>query len=94
MQTLASDPVAVDTITISRVTAVPEVMHADAGAELRWDGHRADHHIIVLKGTCRVLGRSIHAGGSAYVPAGIDHSVKAGAWGCSFLSFDFTHETP
>ena len=94
MQTLAHDPVAVDTIAITRITAVPELIHADAGAELRWDDHHADHHIIVVKGTCQVLGRSIQAGGSAYVPAGMDHAVKAGTWGCSFVSFDSVHETP
>ena len=93
MQTLASDPVAVDTITITRITAVPEVLHAEAGAEIRWDDHHADHHVIVLKGTCQVLGRRLFAGGSVFVPAGMDHSVKAGAWGCSFVSMDFAHET-
>lgn len=93
MQTLTSNPVVPDTITITRITAVPEILHAEAGAELRWDKHPADHHVIVLKGTCHVLGRRIDAGGSAYVPSGIDHTVKAGAWGCSFFSFDSAHDT-
>lgn len=94
MQTLAHDPVAVDTIAITRVTAVPELIQAEPGAELRWDDHHADHHVIVVKGTCRVLGRPVAAGGSAYVPAGIDHAVKAGVWGCSFISFDSVEEAP
>ena len=93
MQTLANDTVAVDSLTITRVTAVPETLQVDPGAELRWDDHAADHHIVVIKGTCSVLGRRIGAGGSAFIPAGIDHSVKAGAWGCAFVSFDSAHET-
>ncbi len=93
MQTLASDPVVIDPLTITRITAVPEIMQAEAGAEVRWDNHPADHHIIVTKGTCSVLGRHIKVGGSAFVPAGIDHAVKAGAWGCSFFSLDSVHET-
>jgi len=47
-----------------------------------------DHHIVLLKGTCRVLGRPLHAGGSVYVPAGLEHSVKAGVWGCTFVSIE------
>ena len=85
MQTLSTDP-AVDTITITHVPAAPELIHADAGAELRWHNHDIDHHITVVKGTCRVLDRQLRAGGYAYVPAGMAHSVRAGAWGCSFFS--------
>jgi quercetin dioxygenase-like cupin family protein len=88
MQTLVTEPVVSDTITITEVRADPELMHAAAGAEVRWDQHDADHHIIVVSGTCRVLGRRIEAGASAFVPAGIAHTVQAGAWGCSFLSLD------
>ena len=85
MQTLSTDPV-LDTITITHVPAAPELIHADAGAELRWDSRDIDHHITVVKGTCRVLGRQLRAGGYVYVPAGMAHSVKAGAWGCTFFS--------
>jgi quercetin dioxygenase-like cupin family protein len=85
VQALSTDP-AVDTITITHVPAAPELIHADAGAELRWDDHDIDHHITVVKGTCRVLGRPLRAGGYAFVPAGQAHSVKAGAWGCTFFS--------
>lgn len=92
MRTLVTDPVVTDTITITRVPAAPDIMRAEAGAELRWERHDADHHIVVLEGTCRVLGRQLHAGGSAYVPSGTDHTVKAGAWGCTFFSLDSTHE--
>jgi len=85
VQALSTDP-AVDTITITHVPVAPELIHADAGAELRWDHHDVDHHITVVKGTCRVLDRQVRAGSYVYVPAGMAHSVKAGAWGCTFFS--------
>ncbi|HEV3365200.1 MAG TPA: hypothetical protein VG795_13855 [Acidimicrobiia bacterium] len=85
MQALSTDP-AVDTITITHVPAAPELIHAEAGAELRWDTNKFDHHITVVKGTCRVLDRQVRAGGYVYVPAGMAHSVKAGTWGCTFFS--------
>ncbi len=85
MQTLSTDPV-LDAITITHVPAAPELIHADAGAELRWDSRDTDHHITVVKGTCQVLGGRLKAGGYVYVPAGMSHSVKAGAWGCTFFS--------
>jgi quercetin dioxygenase-like cupin family protein len=84
VQTLSTE--AVDTITITHVPVAPELLHADAGAELRWADHATDHQITILRGTCRVLGRQLHAGGSAYIPAGMAYSVKAGTWGCTFFS--------
>jgi quercetin dioxygenase-like cupin family protein len=92
MQILATDPAVVDTITITHVPVVREIIHVDAGAELRWDSHDTDHHILVMRGTCQVLGRRIEAGASAHVPAGFEHTVKAGAWGCTVLSLDGTSE--
>jgi quercetin dioxygenase-like cupin family protein len=89
---LVTDLVVTDTITITRVRADPETVRLEAGAELRWEAHDADHHIVVVVGSCRVLGRQVRAGGSAYIPAGIDHTVKAGAWGCTLFSVDSTHE--
>ena len=85
MQALSTDP-AVETLTITHVPAAPELLHADAGAELRWESRDTDHHITVVKGTCRVLGRQLRAGGYVYVPAGMAHSVQAGVWGCTFFS--------
>ena len=85
MQALSTDP-AVETLTITHVPTAPELIHADAGAELGWDSRDTDHHITVVKGTCRVLGRRLTAGGYMYVPAGMAHSVEAGAWGCTFFS--------
>jgi hypothetical protein len=85
VQTLSTDP-GVDTLTITHVPAAPEFLHADAGAELHWIDQDSDHEITVVSGTCRLLGRQLHAGSYAYVPAGMAHSVKAGAWGCTFFS--------
>ena len=85
MQTLSTD-LAGDTLTITHVPAAPELLHADSGAELRWEDRDSDHEITVVSGTCRVLGRRLHAGSYAYIPAGMAHSVKAGAWGCTFFS--------
>ena len=93
MRTLVNAPVASDTISVTHVPVVPEIMHAEAGAELRWEARAADHHLVVLRGTCSVLGRRISAGGSAYIPAGLDHAVRAGAWGCTFFSVDVTDRT-
>ena len=85
MQALSNDP-AVDTLTITHVPVAPELLHADAGAELSWADHTADHQITVVRGTCRVLGRQLHAGSYAYIPAGMPYSVKAGARGCEFFA--------
>jgi hypothetical protein len=88
MRTLVTDPVVADSISVTHTPAVRELLQLRAGAELRWDGREADHHIIVMTGTCRVLDRQIHAGASAYVPAGMAHTLRAGAWGCTVLSVD------
>ena len=37
MRTLVNDPVVADTISVTHVPVVPELINADAGAELRWD---------------------------------------------------------
>jgi quercetin dioxygenase-like cupin family protein len=90
MRTLVNDAVFADTLSVTHVPVAPKLMQADAGAELRWDARAVDHHIVVVSGTCRVLGRRISAGGTAYIPAGVDHTLAAGAWGCSFFSVDET----
>jgi quercetin dioxygenase-like cupin family protein len=83
---LSTDPAVHDTITITHVPSAPELVKADPGTELRWTNLDADHHVTVVKGTCRVLGRRLEAGGSVYVPAGMHHSLEAGTWGCTFFS--------
>jgi quercetin dioxygenase-like cupin family protein len=88
MQTLAIDSVVTDSITITHVPGSPELIRLEPGNELRWDTHETDHQIVVVDGTCRVLGWRIHAGGSVYVPAATGHSVTAGAWGCAFFSVE------
>jgi quercetin dioxygenase-like cupin family protein len=91
VQTLAPDPLVHDPIVITHVPADPEVVQVEAGAELRWADCDTDHHIVVMSGCCQVLDRHLHAGGSAFVPAGLDHSIRAGAWGCTFASVRSTH---
>ena len=90
MPTLSTDPAVHDTITITHVPSAPELLEARPGTELRWSNLDADHHLTVVKGTCRVLGRRLGAGGSVYVPAGMLHSLEAGAWGCTFFSVTST----
>src|ERR1044072_2173375 len=85
VQTLSTD-LSGDTLTITHVPAAPELLHADAGSELRWDDRDSDHEITVVSGTCRVLGRRLQAGSYAYIPAGMAHSGQGGAWGCPFFS--------
>ena len=86
MRTLSTDPAALDTITITHVPSAPELVQAEPGTELRWTNLDADHHLTVVRGTCRVLGRRLGPGGSVYVPAGMLHSLEAGVWGCTFVS--------
>lgn len=93
MQALATDPVVLDPIVITHVPTDPEVVHIEAGAELRWVHVDSDHQIVVMSGCCQVLDRHLQAGGSAFVPAGLDHSVRAGAWGCTFASVRSTHRS-
>jgi len=92
MQRLAPDTVVTDTITITHVPGAPELVRLEPGRELRWDNDATDHHIVVVDGTCRALGRRVQAGGYVYVPAGIDHSVQAGAWGCTFFSVESVNQ--
>jgi quercetin dioxygenase-like cupin family protein len=86
LRTLSTDPAVVDTLTITHVPTAPELVQAEPGTELRWSNLDADHHLTVVKGSCRVLGRRLGAGGSVYVPAGMHHSLEAGVWGCAFFS--------
>ena len=92
LQTLAIDTVVTDTISVTHVPGAPELMRLAPGVELRWNKPATDHHVVIVDGTGRVLGRRIHAGGSVYVPAGTDHAVKAGAWGCTFFSVESVHQ--
>lgn len=93
MRTLVTDPVVTDSISVTHVPAIRENLRLSAGAELRWNSRDVDHHIMVMGGTCQILGRRIHAGATAYIPAGMAHTVKAGAWGCTLVSLDTTTVT-
>ena len=91
MQRLAT--AVTDSLTITHAPADPELLDLAPGAELHWDdeGH-TDHQIVVTRGTCRVLDRQLHPGASVYVPAGVAHTIRAGAWGCRFFSVHTAHQ--
>ena len=62
------------------------VMHARAGAELRAHVHPdVAHHMWIMEGGCQVLGREVGPGGYVYVPAGTEHAISVGPWGCTFF---------
>ena len=62
------------------------VMHARAGAELGSHVHPAvAHHMWIMEGGCRVLGREVGPGGYVYVPAATEHAISVGPWGCTFF---------
>jgi len=91
MSTLA--PVAVtDSLTVTHAPTEPELLDLAPGVELLWaDDGPNDHQIVVTRGTCRVLDRQLHPGGSVYVPAGVAHTIRAGAWGCRLFSVQTSH---
>jgi quercetin dioxygenase-like cupin family protein len=92
MSTLATVAVA-DSLTITHAPAEPEMLDLAPGAEILWaDDGPDDHHLVVTRGTCRVLGRQLHPGASVYVPAGTPHTIRAGAWGCRLFSVQTAHE--
>ncbi|MDQ1490458.1 MAG: hypothetical protein QOD57_3736 [Actinomycetota bacterium] len=62
------------------------VMHARAGAELRAHHHPdTAHHMWIMEGGCRVLDRDVGPGAYVHVPAGCEHAVSVGPWGCTFF---------
>ncbi len=68
-------------------TTVLGLMQIDAGAQNpEHTHHGAHHHILVLSGTCRMLGRDVTAGSYVYVPPGVAHSViNDGDEPCTFF---------
>ena len=40
---------------------------------------------------CRILDREVGPGAYVYVPAGCEHAVSVGPWGCTFF-FVYAHE--
>ena len=93
MQTLAT--AVTDSLTITHAPADPELLDLAPGAVLHWDDEgQTDHQIVVTRGTCRVLDldRQLHPGASVYVPAGVAHTIRAGAWGCRLCSVRTTHK--
>ena len=62
------------------------VMHARAAAELRSHLHPdIAHHMWIMEGGCRVLDRDVGPGAYVHVPAGCEHAVSVGPWGCTFF---------
>lgn len=62
------------------------VMHARAGAELRSHLHPdISHHMWIMEGGCQILDRDVGPGAYVYVPAGCEHAVSVGPWGCTFF---------
>jgi mannose-6-phosphate isomerase-like protein (cupin superfamily) len=68
------------------------VMHARAGAELGAHVHPdIAHHMWIMEGSCQVLGQEVGPGGYVHVPAGTEHAISVGPWGCTFF-FVYTQE--
>lgn len=65
---------------------VAGVMSIEAGGNLNTHVHRASHHHMwVLAGTCRVLGRDLGPGSYVHIPSGVDHGIEAPDGRCDFL---------
>lgn len=48
--------------------------------------HGAHHHILMLSGECRMLGRDLPAGSYVYVPPGVPHEARnTSAEPCTFF---------
>ena len=92
MSTMATVAVK-DSLTITHAPVEPEMLDLAPGVELLWvDDGPHDHHIVVTRGTCRVLDRQLHPGASVYVPAGTAHTIRAGSWGCRLYSVQTAHK--
>lgn len=68
-------------------TTVLGLMQIDAGAaNPEHTHHGAHHHILMLSGTCRMLGRALGQGAYAYIPPGVPHAaVNDGTEACTFF---------
>ncbi|MDX1621802.1 MAG: cupin domain-containing protein [Nitriliruptorales bacterium] len=47
--------------------------------------HGHAHHVWVIEGTPKVLGRELQAGSYAFVPPGVPHSLEGGPEGCQLF---------
>ncbi len=68
-------------------TTVLGLMQIDAGAENpEHTHHGAHHHILMLSGSCRMVGRDLPAGSYVYIPPGVPHAaVNDGDEACTFF---------
>jgi quercetin dioxygenase-like cupin family protein len=63
------------------------VMELDGGAvNAEHTHHGAHHHILILSGTCQIVGKELDAGSYVYIPPGVAHGVSEVAeGGCRFF---------
>ncbi len=73
------------------------VLWLEPGARLGAHTHRRHvHHVWVVEGEMRCLGRDLGPGSYAYVPLGVEHDSLAGSEGAAFfyLYLDVREEPP
>lgn len=68
-------------------TTVLGLMQIDAGASNpEHTHHGAHHHILMLSGSCRMVGRDLTAGSYLYIPPGVAHeATNDSAEPCTFF---------
>ena len=68
-------------------TTVLGLMQMDPGAQNAEHTHAgAHHHILMLTGTCHMLGRDVPAGSYVYIPPDVAHAaVNEGTEACTFF---------
>lgn len=53
------------------------LMEVDPGAENpQHSHHAAHHHILILAGSCQMLGKSVGPGSYLYIPPGVPHAAR------------------
>lgn len=68
-------------------TTVLGLMQIDAGAaNPEHTHHGAHHHILMVSGSCRMVGRDLPTGSYLYIPPGVPHAaVNDGPEPCTFF---------
>lgn len=68
-------------------TTVLGLMQIDGGAQNpEHTHHGAHHHILMLSGSCRMVGRELPEGSYIYIPPGVAHAaVNDGEEPCTFF---------
>jgi quercetin dioxygenase-like cupin family protein len=66
--------------------SVAGLMRLEPGGYVDEHVHRrAQHHLWVLDGTVRILDRDLGPGSYAHVPPGVDHGMRDGGAGSTFV---------